>query len=203
MYPERAKAVAALALVQGIALVVGHNDPRQKGGDYLWLAIVFAVAWTVGFGIGGKFREVDEAKERAAIAEWEREERALRAVADERTRIARELHDVVGHSVSVMTVQASAVRRRLDQDQERVSEALQVVEQTGREALAEMRRMVGVLRHAEEAPALAPQPSLGEIERLVRHARDRGLPVELSIEGDPVELPTGIDLTAYRLVQEG
>jgi signal transduction histidine kinase len=203
MRPWRLQSVAGLAFMVGIAALVELNAPHGKVGDFIWDAITFTVAWVVGFAVGEKYREVDEAKERATAAEREREERARRAVADERARIARELHDVVGHSVSVMTVQASAVRRLLEQDQERVSEALQVVEQTGREALAEMRRMVGVLRHAEEAPALAPQPSLGQIERLVRHARDRGLPVELSIEGDPVELPTGIDLTAYRLVQEG
>src|SRR5207253_5758808 len=203
MYPERAKAVAALALVQGIALVVGHNDPTQKGGDYVWIAIIFTVAWTVGFGLGGKFREVDEAKERAARAEREREERAHLAVADERARIARELHDVVGHSVSVMAVQASAVRRLLKPEQEREREALEVVEQTGREALAEMRRLVGVLRRPEEAPALAPQPSLEHLDRLVAKARESGLPVELRIEGTPSPLPPGVDLTAYRLVQEG
>jgi signal transduction histidine kinase len=203
MRPARLQSLAGLLFTVGVAGFVTLNDPKGKVGDFIWDTITFTVAWVIGFAVGEKYREVDEAEERAALAEREREERALRAVADERARIARELHDVVGHSVSVMTVQASAVRRLLDQDQERVSEALQVVEQTGREALAEMRRMVGVLRHAEEAPALAPQPSLGEIERLVRHARDRGLPVEVSIEGDPVELPTGIDLTAYRLVQEG
>jgi signal transduction histidine kinase len=203
MRPWRLQSIAGLAFVIGVAALVEFNAPEGKAGDFIWDAITFTVAWVIGFAVGEKYREVDEAKERAELAEREREERARRAVADERTRIARELHDVVGHSVSVMTVQASAVRRVLELDQEQVSEALQVVEQTGREALAEMRRMVGVLRHAEEAPALAPQPSLGEIERLVQHARDRGLPVELSVEGDPVDLPTGIDLTAYRLVQEG
>src|SRR5207248_2417625 len=125
-----------LGFLIGIAALVELNTPEGKAGDFVWDAITFTVAWIVGFAVGEKYREVDEAKERAAIAEREREERALRAVAEERTRIARELHDVVGHSVSVMTVQASAVRRRLDQDQERVSEALQVVEQTGREAQA-------------------------------------------------------------------
>jgi signal transduction histidine kinase len=124
-------------------------------------------------------------------------------VTEERARIARELHDVVGHSVSVMTVQASAVRRLLRPDQQREREALMIVEQTGREALAEMRRMVGVLRRPEEAPALAPQPSLDYLDRLVEQAREAGLPVELRIEGDPVQLPAGLDLTAYRLVQEG
>ena len=124
-------------------------------------------------------------------------------MSEERARIARELHDVVGHSVSVMTVQAAAVRRLLRPDQQREREALLIVEQTGREALAEMRRMVGVLRRPEEAPARAPQPSLDHLDRLVEQAREAGLPVELRIEGDPVQLPAGLDLTAYRLVQEG
>jgi signal transduction histidine kinase len=102
-----------------------------------------------------------------------------------------------------MTVQASAVRRRLKPDQEREREALEIVEQTGREALAEMRRLVGVLRRPEEAPALAPQPSLEHLDRLVAQARESGLPVEVQIEGEPTQLPPGVDLTAYRLVQEG
>jgi len=203
MHRDRTQAVAGLVLVQGIAVIVGHNDPLQKGGDFVFLAIIFTVAWTVGFGVGGKFREVDEAKERAARAEREREERARLAVSEERARIARELHDVVGHSVSVMTVQASAVRRLLEPDQERERAALLVVEQTGREALAEMRRMVGVLRRPEEAPALAPQPTLEQLERLIANAREAGLPVELRVEGEPVPLSAGVDLTAYRLVQEG
>jgi signal transduction histidine kinase len=119
------------------------------------------------------------------------------------SEIARELHDVVGHSVSVMTVQASAVRRLLRPEQEREREALLMVERTGREALAEMRRMVGVLRRPEEGPALAPQPSLEHVERLVEQARKAGLSVELRVEGDRQPLPAGVDLTAYRLVQEG
>jgi signal transduction histidine kinase len=204
MLPNRVTSVAGLAFTVSIAALVEINDPTHgSGGSFAWDAITFTIAWIIGFAVGEKFREVDLAKERAERAEREREERARRAVADERARIARELHDVVGHSVSVMTVQASAVRRRLDDDQGQVREALEVVERTGREALAEMRRMVGVLRHPEEAPALAPQPSLEQLERLVEHTREAGLPVELRIEGDPVPLPAGIDLTAYRLVQEG
>ena len=203
MRPARLQSVGGLVFTLGVAASVEFNDPKGKGGDFVWDVLTFTVAWIVGFAVGGKHREADEAKERAALAEREREERARRAVADERARIARELHDVVGHSVSVMTVQASAVRRLLEPDQEKIGEALLVVEQTGREALAEMRRMVGVLRHPEEAPALAPQPSLAQLERLVEQTREAGLPVELRIEGEPVALPAGVDLTAYRLVQEG
>jgi signal transduction histidine kinase len=203
MRPVRAQSVAGLVFLIGVSGIVELNRPDSKVGDFVWDVIVFTIAWIIGFAVGGKHREAGEARERAAQAEREREERARRAVADERARIARELHDVVGHSVSVMTVQASAVRRLLEPDQEKVGEALQVVEQTGREALAEMRRMVGVLRHPEEAPALAPQPSLEQLDRLVDQTREAGLPVELRIEGEPVELPTGVDLTAYRFVQEG
>jgi signal transduction histidine kinase len=203
MRPERSQSVAGLALALGIATVVNHNDPKSKAGDYVFITIIFTVAWIVGFAVGAKFREVDEARERAARAEREREDRARLAVADERARIARELHDVVGHSVSVMTVQASAVRRLVGPEQEKIREALLVVEQTGREALAEMRRMVGVLRHPDAAPALAPQPSLESLDRLVEQTREAGLPVELRIEGEPLQLSTSVDLTAYRLVQEG
>jgi signal transduction histidine kinase len=197
------QAVAGLAIVFGAEGLVARTDPNGGIGDFFFTSLVFGVVWIVGFSLGRKFEEADEAKERAARAEREREQQARAAVAEERARIARELHDVVGHSVSVMTVQASGVRRLLRPDQEREREALLVVERTGREALAEMRRMVGVLRRPEEAPALAPQPSLEHLSRLVEQAREAGLPVELRIEGEASQLPAGVDLTAYRLVQEG
>ena len=200
---DRAQAVAGFAVAEGVLAVVVHNDPRSGVGNFVVASIIFAIVWTIAFGVGRKSVEADEARDRAARAEREREERARSAVAEERARIARELHDVVGHSVSVMTVQASGVRRLLRPDQDREREALLIVERTGREALAEMRRMVGVLRRPEEAPALAPQPSLDHLGRLVEQAREAGLPVELSIEGDAIQLPAGVDLTAYRLVQEG
>jgi signal transduction histidine kinase len=132
----------------------------------------------------------------------EREEKALTAVAEERNRIARELHDVIGHSVSVMTVQASAVRRLMRADQGKERAALETVESTGREALAEMRRMVGVLRGSGGAPDLAPPPTLDQLGGLVEKFRAAGLDVVLQTDGDPAPLPPGLDLTAYRLVQE-
>jgi len=197
------QAVAGLAMAVGVEAIVVRNDPRGQLGQFIFVSLIFAVVWVVGFTLGRKFAEADEAKERAARAEREREARARAAVAEERARIARELHDVVGHSVSVMTVQASGVRRLLRPEQEREREALLIVERTGREALAEMRRMVGVLRRPEEAPALAPQPSLEHVDRLIEQACEAGLPVELRVEGEATELPAGVDLTAYRLVQEG
>jgi signal transduction histidine kinase len=200
---DRSQAVAGLAVAEGVAAVVIHNDPNGGVANFVVASIIFGIVWAIAFGVGRKSVEADEFKERATRAEREREEQARVAVADERARIARELHDVVGHSVSVMTVQASAVRRLLLPEQQREREALLVVERTGREALAEMRRMVGVLRRPEEAPALAPQPSLEHLDKLVAQAREAGLPVELRIEGDSVQLPAGVDLTAYRLIQEG
>jgi signal transduction histidine kinase len=199
----RTRAVAGLVVAVGVAALVVYRDPLSNLDAFIVTSIIFGIIWTIAFAVGRKFEEADEATERAARAEREREERALAAVTEERARIARELHDVVGHSVSVMTVQASAVRRLLRPEQEREREALLVVERTGREALAEMRRMVGVLRRPEEAPALAPQPSLEHLNKLVDQAREAGLPVELRVEGDPQPLPAGVDLTAYRLVQEG
>ena len=127
---------------------------------------------------------------------------ADRAVAEERRRIARELHDVVAHSVSVMTVQAGAVRRLLRPDQERERQALEVIEATGREALTEMRRLVGLLREQGSMPEFAPQPSMRTVDVLLGTVREAGLPVELEVEGEPRELPPGIDLSAYRVIQE-
>ncbi len=157
---DRFQAIAGFAIAEGVLAVVVHNDPRSGVGNFVVASIIFAVVWAVAFGVGRKSVEADEAKERAARAEREREERARAAVAEERARIARELHDVVGHSVSVMTVQASGVRRLL-------------------------------------------RPSLDHLSRLVDQAREAGLPVELRIEGEAIQLPAGVDLTAYRLVQEG
>ena len=200
---ERTQAVAGISLAIGVEALVAYRDPLKNLSAFIATCIVFSLIWTVAFALGRKLEEADEAKERAARAEREREQRARAAVSEERARIARELHDVVGHSVSVMTVQASAVRRLLRPEQEREREALLIVERTGREALAEMRRMVGVLRRPEQGPALAPQPSLEHVERLIEQAQEAGLSVELRVEGDPQPLPAGVDLTAYRLVQEG
>jgi signal transduction histidine kinase len=203
MLEDRRQALIGLATTIGALIIIVGNDPDSPGGDFAFLPILFLLIWLFGFGLGRKLEHAREAEERAARIQREREAEARDAVAEERARIARELHDVVGHSVSVMTVQASGVRRLLRPDQEREREALLVVEQAGREALAEMRRLVGVLRRPEEAPALAPQPSLQHLDRLVEQAREAGLPVDVQIEGDPTELAAGVDLTAYRLVQEG
>jgi signal transduction histidine kinase len=189
LLPERRQAVAGLAIANAVGVIAVRNDPGGTPDDYFGIPFIFTAVWVVGFALGRQQVHAREAGQRA--------------VREERARIARELHDVVGHGVSVMTVQASAVRRLLRPDQEREREALLVVEQTGREALAEMRRMVGVLRRPEEAPTLAPQPSLTHLDKLVEQVREAGLRVQVQIEGNPTQLPPGVDLTAYRLIQEG
>jgi signal transduction histidine kinase len=199
---ERQQALVGLALTFAALVVIVGNDPERSAGDFIFIPLVFVTAWLAGYGLTRRLERAQAAEERARRMELEREAEARAAVAEERARIARELHDVVGHAVSVMTVQASGVRRLLRPDQEREREALEIVERTGREALAEMRRLVGVLRRPEEAPALAPQPSLQHLERLVEQARDAGLPVEVQVEGEAIDLPAGLDLTAYRVVQE-
>ncbi|MDX6657085.1 MAG: hypothetical protein QOH62_1878, partial [Solirubrobacteraceae bacterium] len=134
--------------------------------------------------------------------EVEREAEAASAVGDERRRIARELHDVVAHSVSVMVVQSGAARRVLDREPDEAVQALAEVERSGRQALSELRRLLGLMRDGDEQAAREPQPTLAGLDDLVRRARDAGLPVELRQEGAPFPLPMGCDLAAYRVVQE-
>jgi signal transduction histidine kinase len=146
-------------------------------------------------------RVVRDRERRADIAERERDLAAREAVVEERARIARELHDAIAHNVSMMVVQAGAERRVLGEERSSTREVLETVEQIGRGALTEMRRLVGMLRSSGEEP-LAPQPGLADLERLVGQVREAGLPVDLQIEGARRELPVGLDLSAYRIVQE-
>jgi signal transduction histidine kinase len=163
--------------------------------------ISFGLAWVIGDNLRVRRAYTAQLEERAVQLEHEREERATQAVAQERARIARELHDVVAHHVSVMVVQAAGARRVIEKDPALARDALQAVEQAGRTALDEMRRMLEVLR-ADEA-GVGPQPGLADLDRLVAQVRETGLPVELTFEGmDHRPLPAGMDLAAYRIVQE-
>ncbi len=201
-YNEQARAVAGGIVGLLTIGVIVTNDPGGSFSDFFFVALFSSVGWIAGAAYGTRARNVKELRERAARLERERAGEAERAVAEERARIARELHDVIAHSVSVMVVQTAGVRRLLLSDQERERQALETVEQTGRQALAEMRRLLGVLRRDGDRPALAPQPGLGTIEQLLEQVRGAGLPVELEVEGEVVQLPPGIDLTAFRIVQE-
>jgi signal transduction histidine kinase len=166
--------------------------------------VFFVGPWTVGVVTRGRIASADEAVARAEQLERNRELEAAKAAAEERTRIARELHDIVSHSISVVTIQTQAVRRRLGPDHAAEAADLAAVERTAREALAEMRRLFGVLRTEGEQPlALAPQPGLSELDRLVRQVGSADMQVDLRIEGDPVPLSPGVDLAAYRIAQEG
>ena len=158
-------------------------------------------AWGLGYALRGRQQQVEELADRSARLEREREAQARAAVAAERGRIARELHDVVAHSLSVMVVQAQAADRVLEGEQPSAREALASVHATGRQALIEMRRLVGLLRDDADLE-LAPQPGLARLEDLVEQMRDAGLPVRLEIEGRRRALAPGVDLSAYRIVQE-
>jgi signal transduction histidine kinase len=192
------QAAAALFAVLAGGWLVFIRAPDVPATELLWLSVPITGIFFLAAATTRHSERARQAEERARRSE----EEARRAVDDERGRITRELHDVLAHSVSVMTVQASAVRRLLRPEQEREREALMTVEQTGRQALAEMRRLVGIMRDDAEPAARAPQPGLGTLPELVEQVRQSGLPVELTVEGTPVKLPAGVDLSAYRIVQE-
>ena len=194
-------AVAAVGLLTATSLLEGA--PGDLASGIAWVAIVPvgipALAGRVLRSRNALNRRLDE---QAREIESNRAEREAAAVLGERTRIARELHDVVAHDVSVMLVQAAAAKRTVPADPDRARAAIAAVEDTGREALGELRRLLGVLRRGDEELALAPQPSLERIGALVQRMRATGLPVELEVAGDPVHLPPGVDAAAFRIVQE-
>ena len=195
--------VAGWAAVIATAAVV-DSQSGSAYSDFFWTTLILTLAWFFGSALGSRTEQTRELRERVEAAERARAIAAERATAEERARIARELHDVVAHSVSVMVVQASGVRRLLREEQHREREALLSVEQIGRQALTEMRRMLGVMRSGEDSPAaLAPQPGLQHLDRLIAQVEEAGLPVTLRVEGHRPELSPGVDLSAYRIVQEG
>ena len=196
------KARIGLAVVLSGATIVVYNDPMRSPGS-LVVPALFAAAWLAGFVLRERAAQAEAAEERAARAEREREAAARIAVAEERARVARELHDVVAHAVSVMVLQVGAVRHKLPQELEEDIDALERVEQAGRTALAEMRRLLGAMRRDDEHPELAPQPGLDRLDPLLEQVGRAGLPVQLHVDGDPFSLPRALDLSAYRIVQEG
>jgi signal transduction histidine kinase len=191
-------ALVGLAALWVTLANVTYQFESSGAGDYVWVLMFFGAAWLTGAAF---HRREQQARELTARAHRLEAERAT-LIGEERRRIARELHDVVAHSVSVMTVQAGGVRRLLRDDQEREREALLAIERTGREALTEMRRLLGMLRDTSETPSLAPQPGVESIGALVQAVRESGLPVDYRVKGDPVPLPPGVDVSAYRIVQE-
>jgi signal transduction histidine kinase len=190
------------ALIGGIvgygSVAVILVDDRTHLSSVLSVIGASAVSWAIARAFVDRGRRAEHLAERADRLERSHAE----AVAGERATIARELHDVIAHSVSVMTVQAGAARVLLDEDPTRARESLVAVEETGRQALGEMRRLLGILRGHEYDTRLAPQPGIADIDALVEQVRAAGLPVDVRVDGEPRPLPPGVDLAAYRVVQE-
>ncbi|WP_030567917.1 sensor histidine kinase [Streptomyces aureocirculatus] len=200
------------ALVGGLAAAPLSQARWPEGSTGVWgnilfmvfMVVPFALAWVLGDSIRTRRAYFAQLEERANRLEKEREAQAKVAVAAERARIARELHDVVAHNVSVMVVQADGAAYVLDAAPDQAKQALATISGTGRQALAEMRRLLGVLRtgEPEESGEYVPQPDVEQLDELIEQVRGAGLPVDFKVEGTPRPLPSGVELTAYRIVQE-
>jgi signal transduction histidine kinase len=200
---DAVQARLGLLVVLGSAGIVVYNDPAHSAGELVFMPLLFTLGWLAGFALRERAEQAEAAEVRAAQAEREREAAARIAVAEERARIARELHDIVAHAVSVMVLQVGAVRHKLPDELAEDEEALRGVEQAGRTALAEMRRLLAAMRTDGDEAELAPQPGLERVDSLVEEVGRAGLLVRLRVDGDPIPLPPAIDLSAYRIVQEG
>jgi len=197
---EFALGLVVLAVADGITALSPHGSP-QSAGEFVWIPAV--IMFLVRKAVRERQLRAEALAAQAELLERQRELLAHEAVTEERARIARELHDLVAHNVSVMVVQAGAERHALSEDQASTREALTSIEQSGRQALAEARRLLGMLRTNGEHEELAPQPSIDQIDFLVEQVERAGLPVKLDVQGERVPLPAGVDLCAYRVVQEG
>ncbi|MFD4856959.1 sensor histidine kinase [Streptomyces atratus] len=183
---------------------VPQNSWPQQVFVGVVMTVPFVLAWVLGDSMRTRRAYFSQLEERAARLEREREAQSKVAVAAERARIARELHDVVAHNVSVMVVQADGAAYVMDAAPDQARQALETISSTGRQALAEMRRLLGVLRtgDSQESGEYVPQPDVEQIEDLIEQVRQTGLAVDFKIEGTPRPLPSGVELTAYRIVQE-
>jgi signal transduction histidine kinase len=203
--PRRAMLGCALVLLWfwAGALIENARHPGRRGpSDVVFVTVVFGGAWLLGRALRGRGQQAAQLERRAAQLEADQQAQARAAVAAERARIARELHDVIAHSVSVMVIQAGAAEQLLQETPERAREPLLAVQDTGRQTIVELRRLLGILREDGQEPSLNPQPGLAGLDLLLEETRQAGLPVQLRIEGQPWPLPPGVDLTAYRIVQE-
>lgn len=205
--------VTAVQIAVSVAYTMASSNRHPEQSMYDTASIMISSllilgAWGIGRAVRSRRLYTAELEDRARRLERANDVEVRAAIAEERSRIARELHDVVAHHVSVMTVQAAGARRSLRRDVDRTADALQAIEDIGRAALQEMRRVVGVLRTPDgddrgaQPATLAPQPGLGDLDLLAEQMRDAGLPVEVLIEGEPGAVPVGVDLAAFRVIQE-
>src|SRR3954468_927832 len=201
-YCERRRAFAGLAAVLVLIWLEVLLSDNTVGSDFLFTALLVFGPWLVGRIVATRVELANELSDKADRLEREQEKQAQLGGAQGRSRLARQLHDVVAHNVSVMVVQAAAARRMIDHDTTKAKDALGSVEQTGRAALKEMRRMVGMLGQGEDELLLTPQPSMDELDELIERAREAGLEVDLEVEGERKRLESGVDLSAFRIVQE-
>lgn len=193
------------ALVTAVGLVIYFTTDRGDPGAiaFLTTSATYVAAWGLGIYARSRRAYTNVVEERARLLEREREVRAREAVADERARIARELHDMVGHALNLIVIQSGGAQRVLESKPELVRDSLASIESTGRQALTDMERMLGMLRATEEADGeLSPQPGLSDVERLAAGVSEAGLPVKVKVDGTPVALPASVDLSAYRIIQE-
>ena len=193
--------ISVAGLLLGVFVVVTLAIVFDPGDIFFPVTFFWIIPWVVGRTIRNQTMLARELAEKAERARHARDEEERRAIAIERSRIARELHDVLAHNLSVMVVQASAARRIVDRQPDKAVEVAALIQRTGREALAEIRHLFGAVRRGDGDDLSGP-PSITRLDGLARRARAAGLRVELRVVGDPVALPAGIDLTAYRIVQE-
>jgi signal transduction histidine kinase len=199
----RETVIGALLVVAGTLLTQTFDPYDDNTGNVLFGILVIDVGpIAIGRVVSDRVALARTLRERTAGLERQREETAEAAVLAERSRIAGELHDVIAHALGAMVVQGGAARRMAERDPQQAREAFGAIEATGRDALTEMRALLGVLRREDEELALDPQPSLTHLSTLVRRSNAAGLPVELDVEGERTDVPAGVDLVAYRIVQE-
>ena len=206
LHSTRRRALLAAGLGAVAISVAVWLQPEGVATASTWVAslLAVAVAWLWGQNLRNRRARWAAMEERARRLEAEREERDRQAVTDERLRIARELHDVVAHSMSVIAVQSGVANHVIDSRPAQARQALATIEATSRSALVELRRLLGVLRQGDDPVAsLEPNPGMAEIGRLAEQIRSAGMEVELKVEGKPGDLPPGVDLSAFRIAQEG
>jgi signal transduction histidine kinase len=189
------------AIVSGFVFLTASSASGGIGSDLFVLCLVLATPWFVGRLSRERGRRAAAFDQLATQAASEQAEHERTAIARERVRLGVELQDIIAHSVSAMVVQAGGARRLLRSDPERARDSILTVEQTGREALADMRRLLGMLRKDDDPQALAPQPGLDQLRALIDSVHDDGLPCELHVEGEPIDLTPGVDLVGYRVIE--